>query len=212
MSYHHLTITERIKIETYLELSLKPIQIARKLGVHKSTLSRELRPCNDTYSAQASQTHYEKLTKQKGRKSSQTPELKQEIEERLQSSWSPEQIYGPYQLENKPMVSFKTIYNWLYAGRINASLSVLRRKGKSRLPQETRGKFTIDTSISKHPKEVKTRKTVAIGNWIRSSLLAKRVKGVWQLLSIERHVCTQPFRYLTALQNLCSQPFKNCVS
>lgn len=51
MSYHHLTITERIKIETYLELSLKPIQIARKLGVHKSTLSKELRRCNDTYSA-----------------------------------------------------------------------------------------------------------------------------------------------------------------
>lgn len=39
MSYHHLTITEQIKIETYLELSLKPIQIVRKLGVHKSTLS-----------------------------------------------------------------------------------------------------------------------------------------------------------------------------
>ena len=87
------------------------------------------------------------------------------------------------------MVSFKTIYNWFYAGRINASLSVLRRKGKSRLPQETREKFIIGTSISKRPKEVKTRKTVAIGNWIWSSPLAERVKGVWQLLSSERHVC-----------------------
>ena len=70
MSYHYLTITEQIKIETYLELGLKPIQIARKLGVHKSTFSRELRCFNDTYSAQAAQTHYEKLTKQMGRKSS----------------------------------------------------------------------------------------------------------------------------------------------
>ncbi|MGT2959668.1 helix-turn-helix domain-containing protein [Streptococcus caballi] len=41
MSYHHITITERIKIKTCLELGLKPIRIARKLGVHKSTLSRE---------------------------------------------------------------------------------------------------------------------------------------------------------------------------
>lgn len=65
MSYHHLTRTEQIKIETYLELGLKPIQIARKLGIHKSTLSKGLRPCNDTYSAQAVQTHYEKLAKQK---------------------------------------------------------------------------------------------------------------------------------------------------
>lgn len=31
MSYHHLTITERIKAETYLKLSLKPCQVARKL-------------------------------------------------------------------------------------------------------------------------------------------------------------------------------------
>ena len=108
MSYHHLTITEQIKIENYLELSLKPIQIARKLGIHKSTLSKELRRCNDTYSAQAVQTHYEKLAKQKWRKSSWTPELKQEIEERLQSSWSPEQICSRYQLENRSMVFFKT--------------------------------------------------------------------------------------------------------
>ena len=42
MSYHHITIIERIKIETYLELGLKSCQIARKLGVHKSTFSREL--------------------------------------------------------------------------------------------------------------------------------------------------------------------------
>ncbi len=54
MSYRHLTITEGIKIETYLEL----------------------RPCNDTCFAQVAQTHYEKLTKQKGRKSSWAPELK----------------------------------------------------------------------------------------------------------------------------------------
>ena len=76
MSYHHLTITEQIKIENYLGLGLKPTQIARKLGVHKSTLSRELRPCNNTYSAQVAQTHNEQLAKQKGRKSSWTPELK----------------------------------------------------------------------------------------------------------------------------------------
>ena len=35
MSYSHLTITERIKIEAYLELGLKPCQIANKLGVHR---------------------------------------------------------------------------------------------------------------------------------------------------------------------------------
>ena len=113
MSYSHLTITDRIKIETYLELGLKPYQIASKLGVHKSTISRELRRCQNGYSAVLAQEEYDRRAKQKGRKSCLTPKLKKEIENGLKSSWSPEQISGRYQLEQKPMVAFKTIYNWL---------------------------------------------------------------------------------------------------
>ena len=168
MSYSHLTITDRIKIETYLELGLKPCQIANKLGVHKSTISRELRRCQNGYSAALAQEQYDHRAKQKGRKSRLTPKLKKEIEDGLKSSWSPEQIYGRYQLEQKPMVAFKTIYNWLYAGLIDLDLSVLRRKGKTRQPKETRGRFRIGTSIAKRPKEVRNRET--FGHW-ESSIL-----------------------------------------
>ena len=159
MSYSHLTITERIKIEAYLELGLKPCQIANKLGVHRSTISRELRRCQNGYSAALAQEQYDHRAKQKGRKSCLTPELKKEIEDGLKSSWSPEQICGRYQLEQKPMVAFKTIYNWLYAGLIDLDLSVLRRKGKTRQPKETCGRFRIGTSIAKRPKEVRNRET-----------------------------------------------------
>ena len=69
MSYSHLTITERIKIEAYLELGLKPCQIANKLGVHRSTISRELRRCQNGYSAALAQEQYDHRAKQKGRKS-----------------------------------------------------------------------------------------------------------------------------------------------
>lgn len=159
MGYYHLTITDRIKIETYLELGLKSCQIASKLGVHKSTISRELKRCQNVYSAVLAQEQYDHRAKQKGRKSCLTPKLKKEIEKGLKASWSLEQICGRYQLEQKPMVAFKTIYNWLYAGLIDLDLSVLRRKGKSQQPKETRGKFSIGTSIAKHPKEVRNRKT-----------------------------------------------------
>ena len=156
MSYSHLTITDRIKIETYLELGLKPCQIANKLGVHKSTISRELRRCQNGYSAVLAQEQYDhraKPTKVDVRIISATNrDLKKEIENGLKSSWSPEQICGRYQLEQKPMVAFKTIYNWLYAGLIDLDLSVLRRKGKTRQPKETRGRFRIGTSIAKRPK------------------------------------------------------------
>ena len=175
MSYSHLTITDRIKIETYLELGLKPCQIANKLGVHKSTISRELRRCQNGYSAALAQEQYDHRAKQKGRKSCLTPELKKEIEDGLKSSWSPEQICGRYQLEQKPMVAFKTIYNWLYAALIDLDLSVLRRKGKTRQPKETRGTFRIGTSIAKRPKEVRNRET--FGHWELDTVVSSRGKS-----------------------------------
>ena len=113
MSCSRLTITYQIKIETYLKLGLKPCQIASKIDVHKSTISRELRRCQNGYSAVLAQKQYDHRAKQKGRKSCLTPKL------------------GRYQLEQRPMVAFKTIYNWLYAGFIELDLSVLRRKGKN---------------------------------------------------------------------------------
>lgn len=175
MSYSHLTITDRITIETYLKLGLKPCQIASKLGVHKFTISRELKRCQNGYSAALAQEQYDHKAKQKGRKSRLTPELKKEIENCLKSSWSPEQIYGRYQLEQKPMVAFKTIYNWLYTGLIDLNLSVLRRKGKTRQPKETRGTFRIGTSIAKRPKEVRNRET--FGHWELDTVVSSRGKS-----------------------------------
>ena len=183
MSYSHLTIADRIKIETYLELGLKPCKIASKLGVHKSTISRELKRCQNGYSAALAQEQYDHKAKQKGRKSRLTPELKKEIENCLKSSWSPEQIYGRYQLEQKPMVAFKTIYNWLYAGLIDLDLSVLRRKGKTRQPKETRGTFRIGTSIAKRPKEVRNRET--FGHWELDTVVSsqRQKQGLFSDLS-----------------------------
>ena len=80
MSYSHPTITDRIKIETYLELGLKSCQIASKLGVHKSTISRELSRCKNGYSAALAQEQDDHRAKQKGRKSRLTPTLIMEID------------------------------------------------------------------------------------------------------------------------------------
>ena len=88
MSYSHLTITDRIKIESYLELGLKPCQIASKLGVHKSTISRELSRCKNGYSAVLAQEQYDYRAKQKGRKSRLTPKLKKEITAFPKVNWN----------------------------------------------------------------------------------------------------------------------------
>ena len=59
MSYTHLTTTERVKIETYLELGMSIRSIARRLGRQPSTVSREIRR-NPDYVAERAQKRYEK--------------------------------------------------------------------------------------------------------------------------------------------------------
>ena len=41
-SYHHLTWEQRLKIEALNSAGIKPTQIAKQLGVHHSTVYREL--------------------------------------------------------------------------------------------------------------------------------------------------------------------------
>ena len=71
--------------------------------------------------------------------------------------------------------TYQTIYNWLYAGLIDLDLSVLRRKGKTRHPKETRGRFRIGTSIAKRPKEVRNRET--FGHWELDIVVSSRGKS-----------------------------------
>jgi IS30 family transposase len=62
-----------------------------------------------------------------------TPELAMVIEEKLQPTWSPEQIMGRLRQEGQATVCFKTLYRWLYAGRlVKGVLGVLWHKGKRR--------------------------------------------------------------------------------
>ena len=211
MSYYHLTITDRIKIETYLELGLKPCQIASKLGVHKSTISRELRRCQNGYSAVLAQEEYDRRAKQKGRKSCLTPKLKKEIENGLKSSWSPEQISNTVL---KDVLSFKTIYRWIYDETILlGDLSCLRQKGKRRKPRETRGRFNIGTSIHQRPKEVKRRET--FGHWELDTVVSSRGKSkgclatfverqtrFYVAIKIENRSATEMYRAISELYKL----------
>ena len=177
MSYLHITIIDRLKIEAYLEAGFNQSYIATKLGFHRSSISREIKRCPNKYSAEEAQRQYEELSRLKGRKTACTSQMKKDIERHLKASWSPEQIHGRYQYENKPIISFKTIYNWIYNGQLEVSLETLRRKGKTREPRETRGKFIIGKPISKRPKEVKSRQN--FGHWELDTMVSSRAKNTF---------------------------------
>lgn len=90
----------------------------------------------------------------------------------LLATWSPEQIANT---ATAGIVSFKTIYRWLYSG-ILPSVNVvnLRHKGKRR-KSEKRGKFSMGVPISERSADVKTRET--FGHWELDSMVSSRGKS-----------------------------------
>lgn len=110
MSYIHLTIQQRITIETLHAEGLSTRQIASHIGVHHPAVARELKrtASSHAYTANEAQRDYEQKGSHKGRRSKATP---QRMQARLQQTWSPEQIAGR---ETALGISFKTIYTWIY--------------------------------------------------------------------------------------------------
>lgn len=168
MSYKHLTISERAKIETLLELGYSIRKIAYQLNRHPSTISRELKR-NAECTAEEAQARYQANRTNCGAKSKCTRKLKEAVQEKLGETWSPEQIVGRLFCGK---LSFKTIYRWIYEGLLEVPLTVLRQKGKRQKPQETRGRFNIGTPISKRPKEIRKRET--FGHWELDTVVSSR--------------------------------------
>ncbi|MFB5085741.1 IS30 family transposase [Psychrobacillus sp. PGGUH221] len=168
MSYTHLTISERAKIEAYLDLGYSIRRIAKLLDRQPSTISRELKR-HENCTAEEAHIRYQLNKSNCGAKSKFTPELKEAVQEKLLDTWSPEQIVGRLY---KGRLSFKTIYRWIYDGLVEVPMSVLRQKGKRQKPRETRGRFNIGTPISKRPKEVRKRET--FGHWELDTVVSGR--------------------------------------
>lgn len=144
MSYCHLTTSERAKIEVLKGLGYSCRAIARHLNRSHTTISRELKRLNE-WSAEKAQWHAAAQKKKCGARSKFTDKLRKVIEEKLKATWSPEQIVGSL-FQGK--LSFKTIYRWLYSGKLHVTLQVLRQKGKRQAPRETFGHWELDTVVS----------------------------------------------------------------
>lgn len=172
MSHKYITMDCRNKIEVLNNEGYSARKIASILGFHHSSISRELKRCASHYTASAANSDHSNNSKNKGRKSKLTSDIKNYIEDKLESTWSPEQIVGR---SFHKKLSFKTIYNWIYNGSLEVSLKVLRRKGKSLKPQEMRGKFNVGTSISKRPNIVKKR--IEFGHWELDTVVSSRGKS-----------------------------------
>jgi len=178
MNYHHLTIEERACLREYYVKGYSYRKIAELMGRNVSTVSRELNRNFThmydipTYYPHTAQKKYKLRRSYCHRGMFQDPAKLDYIKERLEETWSPEQISNtPCELE---MPSVRTIYRWIYEKYVDVNLKVLRRKGKSRGKKETRGKFNLGKSIRKREKSVCKRKE--FGHWEADTVVSGRGK------------------------------------
>jgi IS30 family transposase len=220
MSYTHFTTQERIFLELYLDQGLSKTEIARKLGRSRSSIYREIKRNSEQgcYSAFKAHERYIARKKLSGRKIQMYIPLLNYFNSRLKKSWSPEQIAKrlplDYPDDPKMRSSFKTIYNWIYAGLLKVTKKVLRFKGK-RKPNnydEKRGKFQIKLPIEERPREIETRET--FGHWEIDTVEGK--KGSGYLLTINerenRFVIAYPMKDKRASTvNTCLSHILSCL-
>ena len=174
MSYHHLTTFERGRIQALLSVGYSHRAIAKKLNRHHSCIDREVRrnAISTGYVCETAQVAYEARRKHSKPNGKCTSDLVAIITDRLVATWSPEQIANTV---TAGIVSFKTIYNWLYNGKLpTITVGNLRHKGRCR-KFEKRGKFSMGTPISQRPADVKNRST--FGHWELDSIVSSRGKS-----------------------------------
>lgn len=180
MNYTHLTIEERSCLRFYYKKGLSYRKIAELMGRSVSTISRELNRnktymnCKPAYYPYTAQKKYLLRRSYCHRGMFWDNNVIEYINQRLQETWSPEQIANAPAPVNMP--SFKTIYRWIDEKYlVNGNLKVLRRKGKTRKRLGNGGRFTTGKSIRKRDKSVYNRKE--FGHWEADTVVSGRGKS-----------------------------------
>jgi len=192
MSYTHISLDERQKLDAWKEAGLTQGEMARRLGRSVSTVGREFarngEPRSNWYNARKA----DRLRHDRRRDANRVAHAKliagsplaTYVEKKIRSHWSPEQITGRLKRERKETknkhletVSHERIYVWIYRERKDL-IPFLRHSKKRRyrrrngtkqreIRREEAKKHRIDT----RPKEIETRKT--LGHWEGDTIVGK---------------------------------------
>ena len=177
MSYTQLTREQRYQIYALRKEHHNQTVIARNLGVHKSTISRELSRNQGQRGYRPKQAA--ELTTERQRQRVQPriqPNTWAQVETLLRQQWSPEQITGRLALEGQPTLSHERIYQYIYAdkragGTLHLHLRCQKARRKRYGHYDRRGQLPGRRSITERP-EVVTRKS-RLGDWEADTIIGQ---------------------------------------
>jgi IS30 family transposase len=190
MSYHHLTMDERNVLFVMQVQGYCSAEIARCLGRHRSTLSRECRRNVDFdgryFSSDAQAWANSRRRAHLRRPKTGDHRLMTYVAERLADRWSPEQISGrlskqaPPDLEGRS-ISHTTLYRWIWSDpersrQFRPFLRIARKLRRKPYGKPSRqGQIAGKRSIEERPKEAHDRQR--LGDWEGDTVVGQGRKG-----------------------------------
>ena len=169
MTYTQLTLEKRYQISALRKQGLKQYEIANEIGVHPSTISRELlRNSNKKRYYSADYAHTETFLRHKYKAKNRviTKAIERYIRKHLKLDWSPEQISGRMKLDIGLSITHETIYSFIYANKTNGGklYKYLRHKNKKYHKRsnkyKARGIIIDRIMIDKRPKIVEKKSRI----------------------------------------------------
>jgi IS30 family transposase len=178
-TYHQLTQEQRYQIYALKKTRHSLSEIAEVIGVHRSTVSRELNRNRGQRGYRPQQA--QNLAVQRRQKA--TPRISRQtwavVEKLLRQDWSPEQISGRLKKEQKVYISHEWIYQHVLAdkragGDLYKHLRCQKKRRKRYGAYDRRGKLPNCRSIEERPAVVNARKR--LGDWEVDTMIGKSHK------------------------------------
>jgi IS30 family transposase len=194
MTYRQITYAERYTLGLLRQGGLPPAAIARVLGRHRSTISREVRrngtPRDGCYRPQLADWYARGRRSRSRRNRRFSPRTWERIQALVREDWSPEQIAGRLRLERELAISHETIYRYLWAdkragGTLYRHLRGARKQRRKRYGRyDSRGRLAGKRAITTRPPIVDAR--TELGHWEGDTVLGASQAGPCVLSLVER--------------------------
>ena len=190
--YSQLAQEQRYQIYAFKKAGWTQKEIAFELGVHPSTVCRELRRNTGGRGYRPRQAHQWAVSRQqqRARRARISAECWSIVEERLRDQWSPQQIARRLAAESCVSVSHESIYQHIYDDKrgggtfyrfLRCQKKRRKRYGSGR---QRRGQILGRRCISERPASVEQR--LSIGDWEADTIVGKGHQQAIVSL-VERH-------------------------
>ena len=178
-TYHQLTQPQRYQIYALRKTKHTLAEIAEVIGVHKSSVSRELKRNRGQRGYRPQQAHELATVRRQKAVPRLTADHWRLVDNLLKQDWSPEQISGRLRKEQGIRISHEWIYQHILVdkqagGDLYKHLRCQKKRRKRYGSYDRRGKLPNCRSIEERPARVNTRKR--LGDWEVDTLLGKQQK------------------------------------